>query len=73
MPYAWAGPATGLRLVFLTALGTTRNGSQATFGLSAGGGLRLAVGGALLGIELGGGVRERGPEIVGRLSSGLHF
>jgi hypothetical protein len=73
MPYGWAGPSVGLRLIGLNALDESRDGSHATWGLHAGGGLRLGVGAATLSAELGGGARERGPELVGLLSSGFWF
>jgi hypothetical protein len=70
-PYAYVGPFAGLRLALLAAYGETRNTSHPTLGLRGGGGVRFRIGHAHLSLELGGGVRENGPEVTGLLSSGF--
>lgn len=70
-PYAFAGPKVGVRFLFLTAFDEVRNNTHPTWALRGGGGLTFVVGRTRMGVEIGGGVGERGLESYGLLTTGL--
>lgn len=73
VPYAFGGVVVGARVLDLYTFGDHQLRSHALYGARAGVGGLVRAGRVTLSLELGGGLREDGPEVLGALLAGASF
>lgn len=73
LPYAFAGATVGGRLATVYAFGSDQLRGHVSYGAAAGAGALLRIGVVSVAWELGGGLREDGPEVMTALLAGAAF